>query len=81
MEGTLTIAVGEILKITLVERLFRLTRDRLMLIPTFAILYRHWIRLHEWITSSEMRVVVRPLQCFSGDCFDATQCRLGAVTG
>ena len=54
MEGTLTIAVGEILKITLVERLFRLTRDRLMQIPTFAILYRHWIRLHEWITSSEI---------------------------
>ena len=54
MEGTLTIAVGEILKITLVERLFRLTRDRLMLIPTFAILYRHWIKLHEWITSSEV---------------------------
>jgi hypothetical protein len=25
-----------------------------MLIPIFAILYRHWIRLHEWITSSEM---------------------------
>jgi hypothetical protein len=40
MEGTLTIAGGEILN--LVERLFRLTRDRLMLIPTFAILYRHW---------------------------------------
>jgi hypothetical protein len=53
-EGALTIAVGEILKITLVERLFRLTRDRLMQIPTFAILYRHWIRLHDWITSSEI---------------------------
>jgi hypothetical protein len=53
-EGALTIAVGEILKITLVERLFRLTRDRLMQIPTFAFLYRHWIRLHEWITSSEI---------------------------
>ena len=53
LEGTLTIVAGEILKITLVERLFILTRDRLMQIPTFAILYRHWIRLHEWITSSE----------------------------
>jgi hypothetical protein len=33
VEGTLTIAAGEILKITLLERLFKLTRDRLM----------HWI--------------------------------------
>jgi hypothetical protein len=54
MEGTLTIVVGEILKITLVERLFRLTRDRLMQIPIFALLYDHWIGLHDWITSSEI---------------------------
>jgi hypothetical protein len=53
-EGTLTIAAGEILKIALVERLFKLTRDRLMQIPAFAILYRHWVRFHEWITSSEI---------------------------
>jgi hypothetical protein len=53
-EGTLTIVAGEILKITLVERLFRLTRDRLMEIPAFAILYRHWIRFHDWVTSSEI---------------------------
>ena len=53
-EGTLTIAAGEILKITLVERLFKLTRDSLMQIPAFAILYRHWVRFHEWITSSEI---------------------------
>jgi hypothetical protein len=53
-EGTLTIAAGEILKITLVERLFKLTRDRLMQIPAFAILYRRWVRFHEWITSSEI---------------------------
>src|SRR5215470_11403888 len=54
VQGTLTICVGEILKITLVERLFRLTRDRLMQIPAFAILYRQWIRFHDWVTSSEI---------------------------
>src|SRR6478752_4125626 len=54
MEGTLTIVLGEILKITLVERLFRLTRDRLMQIPIFAFLYDHWVRIHDWITSSEI---------------------------
>lgn len=54
MEGTLTIVLGEILKITLVERLFRLTRDRLMQIPIFAFLYDRWVRIHGWITSSEI---------------------------
>lgn len=53
-EGMLTICAGEILKITLIERLFRLTRDRLMQIPAFAILYRRWIRFHEWVTSLEI---------------------------
>ncbi len=54
VEGALTIAAGEILKITLVERLFRLTRDRLMQIPIFATLYRNWIGFHEWVMSSEI---------------------------
>jgi hypothetical protein len=54
MSGILTIAAGEILKITLVERLFKLTRDRLMQIPTFAFLYQHWVRFHDWVTSSEI---------------------------
>lgn len=54
VEGALTIIVGEILKLTLVERLFRLTRDRLMQIATFAMLYRHWVRFHDWVTSSEI---------------------------
>jgi hypothetical protein len=54
MSGILTIAAGEILKITLVERLFKLTRDRLMQIPTFAYLYQRWVRFHEWVTSSEI---------------------------
>jgi len=54
ISGILTIAAGEILKITLVERLFHLTRDRLMQIPAFAFLYRHWTRFHDWVTSSEV---------------------------
>jgi hypothetical protein len=52
--GAVTIATGEILKITLIERLFTLTRDRLMQIPAFAILYRFWIKFHVWITSSKI---------------------------
>jgi hypothetical protein len=54
VSGVLTIAAGEILKITLVERLFHLTRDRLMEIPAFAVLYRQWMKFHDWVTSSEI---------------------------
>ena len=54
LEGIVTIVAGEILKIALVERLFKLTRDRLMQIPAFAFLHRQWVRFHDWVTSSEI---------------------------
>src|SRR5260370_25207350 len=37
--GALTLIIGELLKLVLVERLFSLTRDKLMKIPTFACAY------------------------------------------
>jgi hypothetical protein len=37
--GILVIVVGEVLKVTLVERLFHLSRDKLMSIPAFAWCY------------------------------------------
>jgi hypothetical protein len=54
VQGAVAIAIGEILKITLIERLFKLTRDRLLQIPAFAMLYRHWMKFHDWVTSSEI---------------------------
>jgi hypothetical protein len=39
IDGTLVIGVGEVLKITIVERLFQVGRDKLMTIPTFARCY------------------------------------------
>jgi hypothetical protein len=54
VQGAATIVAGEILKITLIERLFKLTRDRLMQIPAFATLYRLWSRFHVWVTSSRV---------------------------
>ena len=38
-DGTLVIGVGEVLKITIVERLFQVGRDKLMTIPAFARCY------------------------------------------
>jgi hypothetical protein len=39
IDGTLVIGVGEVLKITIVERLFQVGRDKLMTIPAFARCY------------------------------------------
>jgi hypothetical protein len=54
VQGVIAIVAGEILKIALVERLFKLTRDRLLQIPAFAFLYRRWMQFHDWVTSSEI---------------------------
>jgi len=39
IDGTFVIGVGEVLKITIVERLFQVGRDKLMTIPAFARCY------------------------------------------
>jgi hypothetical protein len=50
-EGVLLIVVGEILKITLVERLFHFSRDKLLSIPWFARGYDVVTRQLEWVES------------------------------
>jgi len=42
LTGAVTFIIGELLKLVLVERLFSLTRERLMCIPTFAGLYESY---------------------------------------
>ena len=44
--------VGEVLKLVLVERLFGLTRDKLMTIPAFAWVYARFSRARDWLESS-----------------------------
>jgi hypothetical protein len=50
-DGLLMIAVGEVLKVTLVERLFHFSRDKLLSIPWFARCYEVVTRELEWIKS------------------------------
>jgi hypothetical protein len=40
--GTVTLIVGEILKLTFVDRLFKITRPKLLRIPAFAWVYGYW---------------------------------------
>jgi hypothetical protein len=51
--GMTIFVVGELLKLVLVERLFRISRDKLMSIPAFAWAYAKYCQARDWITSLE----------------------------
>src|ERR1700726_4115822 len=60
MTGVLLIAVGELLKVTIVERLFHMSRDKLMSIGAFAWGYEIAKRLLAFLGSQpEWRLVVK----------------------
>jgi hypothetical protein len=59
--AVLAFCVGELLKLVLIERLFDLTHDKLMLIPAFAWTYRQYQCAREWITRSEAWQAVRSI--------------------
>jgi hypothetical protein len=51
--GMTVLVVGELLKLVLIERLFNLSRDKLMAIPAFAWSYGKYRQVKDWIVSSE----------------------------
>jgi hypothetical protein len=51
--GALTFIFGELLKLVLVERLFSLTREKLMRIPAFAGLYGWYRQAMAWLKATE----------------------------
>ena len=51
--GVIVLAVGEILKLVLVERLFSVSRDKLMSIPAFAWTYGKYWQARDWMESFE----------------------------
>jgi hypothetical protein len=57
--GMIVLIVGEILKLVLVERLFSVSRDKLMSIPAFAWAYSKYRAVKDWMTSAEAWRVVR----------------------
>lgn len=56
-----TFAFGELLKIVLIERLFDLTREKLMRISAFAWLYRYYVQAREWIEQTEAWRAIRAM--------------------
>jgi uncharacterized membrane protein len=53
LSAALTFIVGELLKLVLVERLFSLTREKLMRIPVFARLYGWYSQAVAWLKATE----------------------------
>ena len=61
MSGAVTFIVGELLKLVLVERLFHLTRDKLMRIPAFAWAYGKYTAAKAWLQATEAWRTIRAL--------------------
>jgi hypothetical protein len=59
--AAITFAFGELLKLVLIERLFDLTREKLMKISAFAWIYGHYMQAREWVLQSEAWRAVRSL--------------------
>ena len=61
VSAAVTFIVGELLKLVLVERLFHLTRDKLMRIPAFAWAYGKFSEVKAWLQATEAWRAVRAL--------------------
>lgn len=57
--AAVTFVVGELLKLVIVERLFELTKTRLMKIPAFAWAYNHYARARAWVMETGAWKAVR----------------------
>jgi hypothetical protein len=57
--GVATFTVAEILKLVLVERLFHISRSKLMSIPVFAWAYGRWRQAVGWFKSTDAWTTVR----------------------
>ena len=53
LPGLVVLAIAEILKLVLIERLFSVSRDKLMSIPAFAWAYRRYSAVRDWFTALE----------------------------
>ena len=50
--GAMTFIAAEVLKLSFVERLFQLNRNKLLSIPAFAAGYRYWRRMMDFLEST-----------------------------
>jgi hypothetical protein len=61
VSSVVTLIVGELLKLVLVERLFSLTRDKLLKIPAFAWAYTKFCEAKAWLKNTEAWETIRAI--------------------
>jgi hypothetical protein len=61
VSSIVTLIVGELLKLVLVERLFSLTRDKLMKFPAFAWAYTKLREAKAWLEATEAWQAIRAI--------------------
>jgi hypothetical protein len=76
LSGALTFIFGELLKLVLVERLFSLTREKLMRIPAFARLYQWYSQAIAWLKATEAWRTLESLAKSARQNFKATGARV-----
>ena len=76
LSGAVTFVVGELLKLVLVERLFSLTREKLMRIPAFARLYGWYSQAMAWLKATEAWRTLESLARDGREYFKTTGARL-----
>jgi hypothetical protein len=67
--GAVTFITAEVLKLTLVERLFQLNREKLLSIPAFAWGYRYWRHMMDVVEAMEVWKASRRLAAKAGRMF------------
>lgn len=63
--GVIVLVVGEILKLVVVERLFSVSRDKLISIPAFAWTYGRYLQAKDWLESFEAWQTARRWRCIA----------------
>ncbi|MGY4287723.1 hypothetical protein ACVWXO_006943 [Bradyrhizobium sp. LM2.7] len=76
VSGAVTFIVGELIKLVLVERLFNLTRDKLMRIPAFAWAYTKFAEAKAWLQATEAWHVIQALSRAARDLVTQARARL-----
>ncbi len=81
LSGALTFIFGELLKLVLVERLFSLTREKLMKIPVFARLYGWYSQAIAWLKATEAWRTLESLARSGREYFKGIAARLARLGG
>ena len=77
--GAVVFIAAEVLKLTVVERLFQLNKKKLLSIPAFAWGYGYWRRMMDFLESTKAWHAARRMAGHAADWVRAIRSRLGSM--